>query len=328
VPNMSGASYVPLNPARVLDTRNGTGLAGPSGSHSARSFAVAGAGGVPPNATAVTGNLTVTGQTSPGYLFLGPVATNNPTSSTLNFPLGDDRADGVTLALGSGGELLGLTLVSPDLSAKAQAIFDVTGYFVLDSSGGPRSYAGMSLYRYSAWSHQATNTWCIGASTQMMLNIVTGASDHSSTTQSAYMSYAFSHSQYVARVGAEVDGWANALTHVGLGAYSVAGYGTSYEAIKAAATRMRVTGAPVGLVVMEGHHAWVMAGFTSVGEDPSVSQNFAVTSVIVMASYYGSSAYDPAPGSVESLDYMAAKLTPYTDDFPTIWDGQYVIIQP
>ena len=58
---------------------------------------------MPLNATAVTGNLTVTAQTSNGYLFIGPVATNNPTSSTLNFPVGDDRANGVTVALGAGG---------------------------------------------------------------------------------------------------------------------------------------------------------------------------------------------------------------------------------
>ena len=46
-------------------------------------------GGVPSNATAVTGNLTVTGQTALGFLYVGPVAMYNPTSSTLNFPVGD-----------------------------------------------------------------------------------------------------------------------------------------------------------------------------------------------------------------------------------------------
>jgi hypothetical protein len=33
------------------------------------------------------------------------VATANPGSSTLNFPVGDNRANGVTVALGSGGTL-------------------------------------------------------------------------------------------------------------------------------------------------------------------------------------------------------------------------------
>jgi hypothetical protein len=89
--------------------------------------------GVPSTATAVTGNLTVTGQTSSGYLFIGPVATNNPTSSTLNFPTGDDRANAVTVALGAGGTL-SITFVAPSNGPSAQAIFDVTGYFV--AAGG------------------------------------------------------------------------------------------------------------------------------------------------------------------------------------------------
>src|ERR1035437_4565195 len=68
-------------------------------SHSARTFAVWGHGGVPAHAIAVTGNLTVTQQTSLGSLYVGPIAANDPTSSTLNFPLGDDRANAVTVAL-------------------------------------------------------------------------------------------------------------------------------------------------------------------------------------------------------------------------------------
>ncbi|MGZ6315230.1 MAG: hypothetical protein ACXWNI_06350, partial [Candidatus Limnocylindrales bacterium] len=131
---LEGATYLPLAPARILDTRNGTGLSGPSGSHSARTFQVTGHGGVPANAIAVTGNLTVTGQTSKGYLFLGPNATNNPTSSTLNFPIGDDRANGVTVALGAGGTL-SVTFVAPSPGPTAHVIFDVTGYFVPGASG-------------------------------------------------------------------------------------------------------------------------------------------------------------------------------------------------
>ncbi len=68
--------------------------------------------GVPAGAIAVTGNLTVTGQTSGGYLFIGPVATDNPGSSTLNFPVGDDRANAVTVAL-SGTGTLSITFVAP-----------------------------------------------------------------------------------------------------------------------------------------------------------------------------------------------------------------------
>jgi hypothetical protein len=131
-PDTTGATYHALSPTRALDTRNGTGgLSGPFTNHAARTFTVS---GVPAGAIAVTGNLTVTGQTSSGYLFIGPNATNNPTSSTLNFPVGDDRANAVTVALGT-GRTLSITLVAPSNGPTAHAIFDVTGYFTPDMSG-------------------------------------------------------------------------------------------------------------------------------------------------------------------------------------------------
>ena len=83
----------------------------------------------------MTGNLTVTQQTSAGFLYIGPSPMNNPTSSTLNFPMGDDRANAVTVALGSGGSL-SVTYAAPTLGPTAQVIFDVTGYFVARSSSG------------------------------------------------------------------------------------------------------------------------------------------------------------------------------------------------
>jgi hypothetical protein len=123
-------SFVPITPTRVLDTRTGTGgLSGPFTNHAAQTFQVTGgSSGVPIGAKAVTGNLTVTGQTSNGYLYIGPVAMNDPTSSTLNFPAGDDRANGVTVALGAGGTL-SITFVAPTSGPTAHAIFDVTGYY-------------------------------------------------------------------------------------------------------------------------------------------------------------------------------------------------------
>jgi hypothetical protein len=138
--------YYPITPYRSLDTRNGTGgLSGPFTNHVPRTFQVTGSGGIPSNAIAVTGNLTVTGQTSSGYLFVGPNAAANPGSSTLNFPVGDDRANGVTVALGAGGTL-SITFVAPSNGPAAQAIFDVTGYFIsLDASGA--TYHAIPPYR-------------------------------------------------------------------------------------------------------------------------------------------------------------------------------------
>ena len=65
-----------------------------------------------------------------GVLYLGPNANNNPTSSTLNFPKGDNRANGVTVALNSIDGSLSATYVAASLSAHTAVVFDVTGYFV------------------------------------------------------------------------------------------------------------------------------------------------------------------------------------------------------
>ena len=126
VPDLSGATFVALTPARLLDTRIGNGLSGPFSDSVPRTFQVTGLGGVPNNAVAVTGSLTAMNQTVAGHVFLGPNPEANPTSSTLNFPAGDNRANGVTVALGSGGKL-SATYVGP--AGTTDLVFDVTGYF-------------------------------------------------------------------------------------------------------------------------------------------------------------------------------------------------------
>jgi hypothetical protein len=129
----SGATYHALTPARLLDTRFANGLSGAFVAGTPRTFGVATRGGVPANAVAVTGILTVTRQTSGGYIALGPVATATPSTSTLNFPTGDDRATGVTVTLGAGGTLS--AVFSGAAGATTALVFDVTGYFVPDTSG-------------------------------------------------------------------------------------------------------------------------------------------------------------------------------------------------
>ncbi len=133
--DLTGSTYHAMTPKRLLDSRNGVGGTSIFSSHVAQQFQVISVGnGVPANANAVTGNLTVTGQTAAGFLYIGPIQANNPTSSTLNFPRDDDRANSVTVGLGPGG-LLWVTYAAPNLGPTAQAVFDVTGYFTPDVTG-------------------------------------------------------------------------------------------------------------------------------------------------------------------------------------------------
>lgn len=127
-------TYHPIDAVRVVDTRgNGIGPAGSLTSGGRYSFDIAGSGAVPTGAMAITANLTVTNQSAPGWVFVGPAITSAPESSTINFPVKDDRANGMTVALSTQGTLdawFGATT-----GAKVDIIIDVTGYYTPDTSG-------------------------------------------------------------------------------------------------------------------------------------------------------------------------------------------------
>ena len=129
----AGATYVPIAPVRILDTRIGVGLSGQFIANSARTWAVAGVSTIAANAVAVTGNLAVVGQQSLGSVSVTPTPTNNPPSATINFPLGETRANNLVAPLSSSGTL---SAVFKGTKTKGtHLVFDVTGYFLADTSG-------------------------------------------------------------------------------------------------------------------------------------------------------------------------------------------------
>ena len=144
-PDATGATYHTLAPGRVLDTRatgsghTNIGLAGKFTTKTPRYFNVAGVKGlgwssalVPSNATAVTGNLTVTNATSVGYVSVGPTIAAVPSTSTINVAAGSNIANGVTVALNAGR----LEAVWDGVAgSSADVLFDVTGYFTADGTG-------------------------------------------------------------------------------------------------------------------------------------------------------------------------------------------------
>ncbi|MGK2851928.1 MAG: hypothetical protein ACSLFN_13580 [Candidatus Limnocylindrales bacterium] len=127
-------TYRTITPVRLLDTRSNL----PSGASRLTSgdpmrFQVAGRGGIPADAIAITGNLTVTGQTASGYVTLGPVVGRVPTTSTINVPKGDTRANGVVVPLDRNGRLE--AVYKGTSGSTAQLVLDVTGYFLAGDSG-------------------------------------------------------------------------------------------------------------------------------------------------------------------------------------------------
>jgi hypothetical protein len=120
---------------------------------------------------------------------------------------------------------------------------------------------------------------CVGASMQMMLNIMGGA-DRSAKTQLRLQKLARALSgptrEGFERKGASVRGWTDALNTLDAGPYRLVGTDTIDEAMRVAAISIRDTGRPVGLLVWAGRHAWVMSGFEATA-DPRARSDVRVT---------------------------------------------------
>ena len=355
-PDTSGATYHALTPSRVLDTRDGTGgLGGPFSSHQARTFQVTGAGGVPAGASAVTGNLTVTQQTHLGFLFIGPVGMNNPTSSTLNFPKNDDRANAVTVALGTGGTL-SVTYAAPTLGSIAHVIFDVTGYFTPDTSAPATWTLDISDPRADRW-QDPDFTACTAAATESMLNDIdyTGSATGlvwqtttSYTDQEAILAFERSNmTMLTTSAGTDPHGWRNALNYYGWGSLTAAMYRdssyTSFDAAsKAVVSALARYHKPVGILARAGRHSQYVVGYKVTGDDPSTgSTNFTIVGVDVTdplqsAGYRDTWVYlmDWRSGAyeIQFAPYLETD-SPYQDPIDgqvgtTEWYGRWVIIDP
>jgi len=131
----AGATYVPVTPVRLLDSRPGfnIGLTGAFHANIPRTVDIAGRLGIPADAVAITGNITIVGQTVAGYAAVTPNPNANPPTASLNFPLKDNRGNNITSPLGATG---GVSIVYKAANgATAHFVLDVTGYFLNSETG-------------------------------------------------------------------------------------------------------------------------------------------------------------------------------------------------
>jgi hypothetical protein len=131
-----GATYHSVGPVRILDSRSSLGDT-TLVSRTKQTLNVTGSSaGVPAGAVAVTGNLTIVGQTALGYVSLAPSLTSGtqPGTSTINFPVGDIRANGVTVPLSDAGTI-DVMFWASSTTDTVNVLFDVTGYFANDTTG-------------------------------------------------------------------------------------------------------------------------------------------------------------------------------------------------
>jgi hypothetical protein len=118
-------TFVPLVPARVLDTRDGTGgVAGPRPAGTGVDVQVTGRGQVPESGvSAVVLNVTVTQPAGPGFVTIFPAGGSLPVASDLTFGAGETRPNLAVVRVGSGGK------VTLYVSTQTHVVFDVAGWF-------------------------------------------------------------------------------------------------------------------------------------------------------------------------------------------------------
>ncbi len=228
----------------------------------------------------------------------------------------------------------------------AHAAAVLAGVFILVAAGAsvPSSALGASspqervdLYSRGDFVSQTNLVQCVGASMQMMQNMITGTADRTATTQRRLFELAvslgdptFQRSGGVR--GATAQGWAAGLTDVGVGPYRVVPVGTFSDAVSLAARAMERTGKPVGLLVWQGAHAWVMSGFEATA-DPVVDTNARITLIRVLDPLYpragGAWGPTPAPDAGLTPTQLERVFVPYRPrGRNTVLRGQYVLVLP
>jgi len=189
----------------------------------------------------------------------------------------------------------------------------------------------VSVWRSSAFAAQATTTWCTAAATQMMLNLVLDRSRHDSMEQQAIITFEQANDSLVVSKGSDPQGWAAAMRQFGssrTATYHWERYSSYAGALNAAAYDLRMTGKPVGLLVLGGTHANVLVGFKATA-DPAMGAQFTVTSAQIAGPWYPRPTVDPAPGTWLSSTGLASRFTRYTErDGLSDWVGNWVIVSP
>jgi hypothetical protein len=201
-------------------------------------------------------------------------------------------------------------------------------------AAAPEGYQ-LDLYRNGDFVAQTNLVQCVGASMQMMLNMINPTDDRTAQTQHRLWVRSRELSPprpgNFERRGSSIWGWTNALNEMGEGPFVVVGYETLQEAARVGALSIARTGKPVGLLVWRGRHAWVMSGFRATA-DPLTDPNFQVTGVDVLDPLYplGSRTWGPSPrpGSTLSMEQLGRQFVPRRVRANSALSGMYVMVIP
>ena len=155
-PSAAGV-FVPLTPARLMDTRIGKGWSGSVSAYSGVGLQVTGTN-VPAGASAAVLNVTVTQPTRPGNLSVYSADPGlPPTASNLNFLAEQTVPNLVMTKLSSSGAIV----LNNNSSGTVQLIVDIAGYYL---AVPPRSYT-LSVVAGTCRSSASASSECLHAPT-------------------------------------------------------------------------------------------------------------------------------------------------------------------
>lgn len=127
---VSGDYFTPMTPVRALDTRNGTGAAAARVAQGGVvSLQVAGANGVPANATGIVINMTAVTPDRAGYVTAYPNGVSRPLAANLNFVPGDIVPNLVIVGIGTQGKVNFY-----NQNGTLDLVGDIVGYYSPDTS--------------------------------------------------------------------------------------------------------------------------------------------------------------------------------------------------
>jgi hypothetical protein len=206
------------------------------------------------------------------------------------------------------------------------------------AQAAPRSFQ-MDVSRPGDFVAQTNFVQCVGASMQMMLNVIEPGSDRTARTQMRLQRLARRMSpprpDGSVRQGASIIGWTAGLIQEGAGPYRLDGSTTIQTAMRHAARAIRDTGRPVGLLMWRGRHAWVMVGFRATA-DPARTDQFRVTHAMVMDPLYPHGSVwgpSPRPGAMLTISQLGRQFVQRrrgqsASKWLAGYEGKYVITMP
>jgi hypothetical protein len=239
------------------------------------------------------------------------------------------------------------TLLRPATRLLVGGMLALQVVLLLPTAATADSSFRMDVARKGDYVAQTNFVQCVGASMQMMLNMIEPRDDRTAKTQLRLQKLARSLSgpsrDGQERQGASVRGWTAGLNMLDAGPYQLVGTDTLEEALRTAAKAISETGRPVGLLVWRGRHAWVMSGFTATA-DPRLTDAFRVTGAVILDPLYphGSKVWGPSPKPRETLTpkEVGRQFVPRrqgnwpTGTTPSPWSilstlgGKYVLVLP